>query len=183
MGQHLLDVSRPVRRRLPSTRIAVAAAFVAAAIAGAATPAALHMFATPVYDTSATAAPRLPDISDAALREFGVRLDVPTGHGAARITAERARDVALPLGEGPQSDGWSIAGSPVLVFAEYGATASSASRTCLCWAVELNSADGIPCDGATGAATTGVCDNHRLVELIDASSGGRWLSFSGHGLG
>lgn len=34
-----------------------------------------------------------------------------------------------------------------------------------------------------GAGLAALCDNHHLVELIDARSGGHWLSFSGRGLG
>jgi hypothetical protein len=127
---------------------------------------------------------QLQDISPQALAKFGVRLEDPAGRGAVRLTADQARRVALPLGGGPESHGWSIAGAPVLAFADY--AGASTTRTCLCWAVELNSAQGIPCDAPTTVTTPGVaqlCDNHHLVELIDAATGARWLSFSGHGLG
>ena len=180
MGQRLLDVRAVgVRPR----RLAMAAAAVVAVAVGVVAVAALRAPSgggnTPRADPA-----QLQGISSQALAQFGVRLEDPAGRGAARLTADQARQVALPLGDGPQSHGWSIVGSPVLAFADYAGAATI--RTCLCWAVELNSAQGIPCDIPTAAATPGVdqlCNDHRLVELIDAASGARWLSFSGHGLG
>lgn len=181
MGQHVLDVRPAPVRRPPSRRLAIAAVAIAATVAGGA--AAAHLLAGPGHNTGAaartttTTAPQLPGIAPAALATFNVRLQDPAGHGTPRIAAEAARHVALPLGEGPQSDGWSITGAPVLAFVDYQA-GTATTRTCLCWAVELNSANGIPCDG--GAAG---CVTHHLVELVDAANGSRWLSFSGNGLG
>lgn len=172
--------------RLPAGRLAIAAVAIAATVAGGALAATRLAGAADPQRTSAQRADTaLPGISAAALARFDVTLSDPAGHGTARLTSARARTVALPLGEGPQSDGWSIAGSPLLAFVDYRAGAS-VSRTCLCWAVELDSARAIPCDAQAGTATAGasrLCDNHHLVELIDATTGGHWLSFSGHGLG
>ena len=168
--------------RISGRRLAITTAALAA-VAGGAVAAIVVALSGHNTPPSAQSAPALPGIPSSALAAFNVRLQTPDGHGAARITANQARTVALPLGAGPQSDGWSIVGSPVLAFVDYTASAT-ATRTCLCWAVELNSSHAIPCDGAAGAATSqGLCDNHHLVELIDAANGGRWLSVSGHGLG
>ena len=170
--------------RISGRRLAITTTALAAVVAGGAVAAVV--VATSGHNTpppSAPSAPALPGIPASALAAFNLRLQTPDGHGAARITAGQARTVALPLGEGSQSDGWSIVGSPVLTFVDYTASAT-ATRTCLCWAVELNSSHAIPCDGAAGAAASqGLCENHHLVELIDAANGGRWLSVSGHGLG
>ena len=183
MGQRLLDVRRPGLPRLPA-RLAVEIVALGATVTGGVVAVSSLTSHTQMQNTLAQAQPALQGIPATALAQFGIRLEDPAGHGTARITGDQARTVALPLGEGPQSDGWSIVGSPVLAFATYQASAS-VSRTCLCWAIELNSSRAIPCDAPAGqtAPASNVCDNHHLVELIDAQNGGRWLSVSGHGLG
>lgn len=181
MGQHVLDV-RPGLPR--GRRLAISAAATAAVIAGGGVVSARLLAASDAASPPVAASPLLPDITPQALARFGIRLGPPGPHATAAISDERARDVALPLGEGAQSDGWRIVGAPVLAAADYRAGAAP-SRTCLCWVVELNSARPIPCDVPTAGASAvaRLCDNHHLVELIDANSGARWLSVSGQGLG
>jgi hypothetical protein len=182
-----------IRRRLGITAVAVVA------VAAGGSVAATKAFATPDHATpprigtalsaislpADASAPQLPGISARALAQFGVLLEAPAGRGEAHFSADQARHVALPLGEGPQSQGWSVVGAPVLAFVDFRASAS-ATRTCLCWAVELNTTHGIPCDvplGVTEPSVDKLCDNHHLVEFVDAATGSRWLSFSGHALG
>lgn len=162
------------------------------------------MIGTPtsqIHITPAPGDPQIPGIDPNALGQFGVVLEDPAGQGAPSITPEAARKVALPLGEGPQSEGWTIVSGPTLVWVDYHNV--DPPTHCLCWVVELQAPQAFPCPkpinfgsgGPTMVPSTlppgvtpapfNVCDENdrHLLEFIDANSGGRWLSLEGHGLG
>jgi hypothetical protein len=129
--------------------------------------------------------PIIPGIDPRVLAQFGVILENPASHGAARTTADDARLVALPLGQGPQSNGWTIIHGPSLAYVDHRDTSTHTS-TCLCWVVELQASHDIPCELPVGydASPPATCQGNRhLVEFVDAISDTRWLSIQGHGLG
>jgi len=136
---------------------------------------------TPLPDANA---PRLPGIDDRVLGQFGVVMESPDGRGEVKLGSMQARAVALPLGEGVASGGWRIIAGPTLAWVDHRVTASR-TDTCLCWAIELEAPHSIPCEVDRYDATSApaLCDNRHLVEFVDAASGARWLSISGHGLG
>jgi hypothetical protein len=127
--------------------------------------------------------PTIPGVDPNVLASFGITMQSPVGQSTPSISAQQARTVALPLGDGPQSRGWKIIWGPTLALVNHRVGAAQ-TTTCLCWVVQLQAPQAMPCEAPIGQPDPCKDYNIRnLIEFVGATNGNRWLSVAGKGLG